>query len=126
MGTKNNPGHFDCYTKAHPDEPMFVLLGRDELGSALVNLWATAKESLEGKTDKVIEARHCAYQMMIWCRLKTPKVPITLEGSFLSLIPFEVLAYELRRRGATVIPAPHGGNFNRSSEEQEENEDDGS
>ncbi|HAW11807.1 MAG TPA: aspartate decarboxylase, partial [Chloroflexi bacterium] len=29
MGTKNNPGKFDCYDDAHPDEPMFVLLGRD-------------------------------------------------------------------------------------------------
>ena len=29
MGTKNNPGKFDCYEHAKPDEPMFVLLGRD-------------------------------------------------------------------------------------------------
>ena len=30
MGTKNNPGQFDCYRNAEPDEPMFVLLARDE------------------------------------------------------------------------------------------------
>ena len=29
MATKNNPGKFDCYTNAEPDEPMFILLGRD-------------------------------------------------------------------------------------------------
>lgn len=29
MGTKNNPGKFDCYDAALPDEPMFVLLARD-------------------------------------------------------------------------------------------------
>ena len=28
MGTKNNPGRFDCYGNAEPDEPIFVLLGR--------------------------------------------------------------------------------------------------
>ena len=26
MGTKNNPGKFDCYANAKPDEPLFVLL----------------------------------------------------------------------------------------------------
>lgn len=30
MGTKNNPGEFDCYANAAPDEPMFILLGRDQ------------------------------------------------------------------------------------------------
>jgi hypothetical protein len=39
MGTKSNPGPFDCYAKAEPDEPMFVLLARDPLG------WKTAKKS---------------------------------------------------------------------------------
>jgi hypothetical protein len=29
VGTKNTPGPFDCYASAHPDEPMFVLLGRE-------------------------------------------------------------------------------------------------
>lgn len=33
MGTKNNPGAFDCYANAEPDEPMFVLLARDLLVS---------------------------------------------------------------------------------------------
>jgi len=40
MGTKNNPGQFDCYAKALPDEPMFVLLGRDPLAGFLTSIWA--------------------------------------------------------------------------------------
>lgn len=27
MGSKNNPGKYDCYEAADPDEPMFILLG---------------------------------------------------------------------------------------------------
>ena len=29
MGTKRNPATYDCYDKAEPDEPLFVLLARD-------------------------------------------------------------------------------------------------
>lgn len=40
MGTKRNPAKYDCYKAAHPDEPMFVLLGRDPLAAQLVRIWA--------------------------------------------------------------------------------------
>jgi hypothetical protein len=40
MGTKSNPGEFDCYKNALPDEPMFHLLGRDPDFARLVNEWA--------------------------------------------------------------------------------------
>lgn len=43
MGTKNNPGKFDCYTNAEPDEPMFVLLGRDRLAAHLVSIWSKVR-----------------------------------------------------------------------------------
>lgn len=43
MATKNNPGPFDCYANAGPDEPMFILLGRDALAPSLVRLWAHAR-----------------------------------------------------------------------------------
>lgn len=36
MGTKNRPGTFDCYAAAGPDEPLFVLLGRDPVAPLLV------------------------------------------------------------------------------------------
>ena len=66
MGTKNNPGKFDCYKNAEPDEPMFVLLGRDKHASALVWLWAALRE-LEGEgSEKVSEARECSTAMVLW------------------------------------------------------------
>jgi hypothetical protein len=40
MGTKNNPGKYDCFNKAEPDEPLFVLLGRDPQAAHLVSIWA--------------------------------------------------------------------------------------
>jgi hypothetical protein len=43
MGTKNNPGKFDCYANAEPDEPMFVLLGRDRLAAHLVSIWSKVR-----------------------------------------------------------------------------------
>lgn len=64
MGTKNNPGAFDCYANAEPDEPMFVLLGRDKHAPALVWLWAVLRE-LDGETpEKVAEARACVQEMV--------------------------------------------------------------
>lgn len=43
MGTKLNPGNFDCYENAKPDEPMFILLARDAGAPALVEKWAQEK-----------------------------------------------------------------------------------
>lgn len=63
MGTKNNPGQHDCYDKADPDEPMFVLLARDPLAPILVELWASMREHLAGNPAKVKEARGCAAAM---------------------------------------------------------------
>lgn len=68
MGTKNNPGAFDCYAAAHPDEPMFVLLGRDRHAPLLVTLWAWMREIDGEDAAKVAEARDCAAQMRSWRR----------------------------------------------------------
>lgn len=70
MGTKNNPGKFDCFSKAEPDEPVFVLLGRDPLAAALVEFWATAREQIGEDPEKVAEARACADAMAAWARRK--------------------------------------------------------
>ncbi len=40
MSTKNNPGKFDCYANAAPDEEMFILLARDPLSDPLTYIWA--------------------------------------------------------------------------------------
>lgn len=69
MGTKNNPGSYDCYANAEPDEPMFVLLGRDVCGPEAVRRWVETRIS-RGKnklTDaKMQEALDCADAMVKW------------------------------------------------------------
>lgn len=86
MGTKKNPGKFDCYDSAEPDEPLFVLLGRDDLAPFLVQIWAmmragnrhearrTFQELIVGPqsavyvlkpdAEKALEATQCAYSML--------------------------------------------------------------
>lgn len=67
MGTKNQPSEFDCYAAAEPDEPMFVLLGRDKFAAQLVALWADAREMAGEDPAKVAEARTASAQMRAWC-----------------------------------------------------------
>lgn len=68
MGSKNNPGKFDCYENAEPDEPMFILLGRDPIAAELVRIWAMIKDEItEGaEPDVVAEADKCADAMDEW------------------------------------------------------------
>lgn len=66
MGTKNHPGAFDCYANAEPDEPMFVLLGRDRHAPSLVEMWADVREAAGEDPAKVKEARECAAKMRDW------------------------------------------------------------
>jgi hypothetical protein len=68
MGSKNNPSSFDCYAAAKPDEPMFVLLGRDPMAGALVRLWALMREEAGENPEKVAEAISCAEQLDAWVR----------------------------------------------------------
>jgi hypothetical protein len=79
MGTKNNPGAYDCYANAEPDEPMFVLLGRDKHAPLLVKIWADMREAAGEDAAKVAEARACAEAMAAY-RLKRErnKPPATL------------------------------------------------
>lgn len=46
MGTKRNPSTFDCYAKAEPDEPLFVLLGRDPMAGLTVAVWRRLRDGL--------------------------------------------------------------------------------
>lgn len=69
MGTKNNPGSFDCYENAEPDEPMFVLLARDKHAPMLVDLWAMMRELDDEDPLKVREAYECAAAMRRWRKL---------------------------------------------------------
>jgi hypothetical protein len=66
MGTKSNPGAYDCYAAAHPNEPMFVLLARDKHAPTLVWLWALLRELDEEDPAKIAEARDCVEDMLQW------------------------------------------------------------
>lgn len=66
MGTRNNPGKFDCLSKAEPDEPMFVLLGRDPVAPMLVNMWVEVRSRMGEEQEKCEEALACADQMTLW------------------------------------------------------------
>lgn len=93
MGTKNNPGKFDCYENAEPDEPMFTLLGRDPVAPFLVSLWAKVRmadaeaafavfqkmrNTLIPKYDaspdvaKACEAMDCSAAMFEWRKANRP------------------------------------------------------
>lgn len=65
MGTKNNPGAFDCYANAAPDEPMFILLGRDPFAPLLVKLWAEMRRRTGEDEAKCLEAEKCAVDMLV-------------------------------------------------------------
>lgn len=71
MGTKANPGKYDCYEKADPDEPLFVLRAKDPNAACLVWLWATMAEmQSEQEPEKVADARACVAQMINWAHEK--------------------------------------------------------
>ena len=67
MSTKNNPGPFDCYANAEPDEPMFVLLARDRHAAALVHLWAAMRRmDPNANVAKIAEAEAVANAMVAY------------------------------------------------------------
>lgn len=73
MGTKREPGQFDCYLNAHPDEPLFVLLARDPAAPAAILEWVRHRREMietgeKPTTDWPIldEAMQCANQMRAW------------------------------------------------------------
>ena len=73
MATKNNPGIYDCYSKAEPDEPTFTLLARDADAPEVVEFWARCRAEAimcgtKPKEDyqQVNEARQCASAMRAW------------------------------------------------------------
>lgn len=86
MGTKTDPGRFDCYEAALPDEPLFVLLARDATAPSTVRAWVAARleipttlphgplrkliaglnPALHPDRDQLLEALDCADAMERW------------------------------------------------------------
>lgn len=80
MGNKINPAKHDCYAKALPDEPIFVLLARDPHAPDLVKEWARVRHAaivaqVRPTEDVVLvgEARECARDMMAWREANWPR-----------------------------------------------------
>jgi len=80
MGTKDNPGDFDCYGNALPDEPMFILLARDPDFYRLVMEWVNRRSAdircgARPETDwqMVYEAQQCALDGEHWRRINNGK-----------------------------------------------------
>lgn len=71
MSTKDNPGDYDCYTKAEPDEPMFILLARDPVAATMVRIWIKLRRMLGHDVTnkdrrKIGEAKRVADAMDKW------------------------------------------------------------
>lgn len=43
MGTKEEPGEYDCYAKLAPDEPHFTLRAKDPAAPYLVRMWSESR-----------------------------------------------------------------------------------
>ena len=65
MGTKSEPGAFDCHAKAKADEPRFVVLARDALAPQTVRAWVEASRGAQ-PAEKCAEALACARAMHAW------------------------------------------------------------
>lgn len=52
MGTKNNPGNFNCYAAAMPDEPIFILMGRDPAAPVAMEFWIEERQRLGKAVDQ--------------------------------------------------------------------------
>jgi hypothetical protein len=95
VGSKSNPGPHDCYSRAEPDEPMFVLLGRDPMAAILVELWAAVRECTHPGDPMVAEALKCAADMELWARhARGNAVVHKVKDAFV-----DYMARELRARG---------------------------
>lgn len=71
MATKNNPGAFQCYQAALPDEEIFTILGRDQAGPATLEFWASERKRLglfktQDDLDRIAAAMNEANKMRHW------------------------------------------------------------
>ncbi len=74
MGTKRNPGLYDCHHAADPDEPIFTLRGKDPTSATIVRAWVVLREHLADKgvierdENQVNEALSLASQLEQYAR----------------------------------------------------------
>lgn len=105
MGTKRNPGQFDCYLKAERDEPIFTLRAKDPASPALVRSWANDRIRRIDAGDypladhvKVEEALACADAMEGWYLAHTQHQQDN------GVLPLSVAQQGLNMEAATMHP----------------------
>ncbi len=91
MGTKREPGAFDCYSMALPDEPLFILKATDVSAPSIVETWAYSYEQRKRSANewdrqaqrKHREALQVAEEMRTWFALsRTSALGVTAAGDF--------------------------------------------
>lgn len=93
MPSKQNPGVFDCYKAALPDEPIFVILGRDLAGPATLERWALERTKLgltasQDDRDRIAAALDEAKEMQEW---RERNVEMSIDGVPPWKLPRQVL-----------------------------------
>ena len=90
MSTKANPGAFDTYAAAEPNEPIFTLRANDPHASSLVFAWGAL--ALHAKEDKakLLDAGKTSADMALWAQEHEIKA-----SSILDIV--QVLLKELAR-----------------------------
>lgn len=78
MSSKTNPGAFDCFAAAEPDEEMFILLGRDPWAGSFVRRWIDLRTLNGERADKLEEAKACADRLDAWA-VKLGKTPRNID-----------------------------------------------
>ncbi len=67
MNTLENPSKHDCRKKLLPDEPIFILRGKDPNASKTIHYWVAGYLQRGGRNlKKVCEALDLAQQMEEW------------------------------------------------------------
>lgn len=114
--TKSHPGAFKCYEAALPDEPMFVILGRDPAGPATLEFWATERVRQEkvherDDQDRIKAAVDEAKDMAAWRTMILDSMdPIELVPAW--KLPRQIMDDDGPVREITSSPAlaaPYGG-----------------
>jgi hypothetical protein len=81
MWSKSKPGPFDRYAEAAPEEPVFVLLGRDPVSTFLVSLWIGVHGVMGGNSPaEALDAAQCSLALEQWARAHGGDVNRALQG----------------------------------------------
>lgn len=81
MGTKTDPGPYNCLAKAEDDEPYFTVLARDPIAPVIVRLWVHVAEIKRSQPRrKLEEALQLAEDMDRWRAFNRPDVELEVNG----------------------------------------------